>query len=473
MPNADYKAAALAKLDRRDARVCIVGLGYVGLPLAIVVAEAGHTVTGIDTNQSVVDSINAGRSPNPDVRAEQLARLVDVRRLTASSSFEAARDADVAIIAVPTPIDENQVPDLRHVRLAVEELSRNLKRGALVVLESTTYPGTTEEILVPEFRKQGFIPGQDIFVGYSPERIDPGNARWNLANTPKIVSALTQDCLDLTLAFYSSFVEQLVPVSSLRAAEITKLFENIFRCINIALVNEFAQICDGFDIDVWEVIHACSTKPYGFMPFYPGPGLGGHCVPVDPFYLAWKAREKNVSTEFIELAGRVNAAMPAYMADKAANLLNTQRKSLNGARVALLGIAYKKNTADVRESPALKLIELLLEKGAVVSYHDPHVRVIANGSKLESQPLTAGYLGGQDCVIVTTDHDAIDWSLVLQFAPIVLDTRNVLGRLGPWIGASGQKALGPRPATRPPRRSASVRLTSSPFEKQRDPTNLD
>ncbi|MHB8589548.1 MAG: nucleotide sugar dehydrogenase [Candidatus Dormibacteraceae bacterium] len=448
MPSLGYKAAALDKFERRDAHVCIVGLGYVGLPLAIAVAQAGHTVTGIDLDQGVVDSINAGRSHSPDMRSDQLARLVAERRLTASVSFKAARDADVAIIAVPTPIDEYRVPDLRHVHAAVEELSRNVKRGALVVLESTTYPGTTEEILAQEFRKQGFILGQDLFVGYSPERIDPGNERWNLANTPKIVSALTQDCLDLTIAFYGSFVEQLVPVSSLRTAEITKLFENIFRCINIALVNEFAQICDGFDIDVWEVIRACSTKPYGFMPFYPGPGLGGHCVPVDPFYLAWKAREKNVSTEFIELAGRVNAAMPAYIAEKAASLLNSQRKSLNGARIALLGIAYKKNTADVRESPAIKLIELLIEKGAVVSYHDPHVRVIESGPKLESQPLDARYLSAQDCVIVTTDHDAIDWSLVLQFGSIVLDTRNVLGRLRPWIGTRDESPLGAAPEGR-------------------------
>ena len=309
------------------------------------------------------------------------------------------------------------------------------------MLESTTYPGTTDEILVPEFRKLGFIPGQDLFVGYSPERIDPGNETWNLANTPKVVAALTQDCLELTLAFYGTFVNQLVPVSSLRAAEITKLFENIFRCINIALVNEFAQICDGFDIDVWEVIKACSTKPYGFMSFSPGPGLGGHCVPVDPFYLAWKAREKNVSTEFIELAGRVNAQMPAYITEKAANLLNAQRKSLNGARVALLGVAYKKNTSDIRESPAIKLIDLLVAKGAVVSYHDPHVRALTTGPHLESQALDARYLNAQDCVIITTDHDAIDWSLVLQFAPIVLDTRNVLGRLGPWIGTREKNAL--------------------------------
>jgi UDP-N-acetyl-D-glucosamine dehydrogenase len=243
------------------------------------------------------------------------------------------------------------------------------------------------------------------------------------------------------MAFYSGFVEQLVPVSNLRTAEITKLFENIFRCINIALVNEFQQICDGFDIDVWEVIQACSTKPYGFMSFYPGPGLGGHCVPVDPFYLAWKAREKNLSPEFIELAGRVNAAMPNYIAEKAASLLNSQRKSMNGARVALLGVAYKKNTADVRESPAVKLIDLLIGKGAAVSYHDPHVPFIANGSELESQPLNASYLSAQDCVIVTTDHDAIDWSLVLQFQPIVLDTRNVLRRLSPLIGTNGKSAI--------------------------------
>jgi len=285
---------------------------------------------------------------------------------------------------------------------------------------------------VPLFRDRGLRPGIDIFVGYSPERIDPGNRAYTLENTPKVVSGLTVDCMEVVIAFYASFVERLVPVSNLRTAEITKLFENIFRIVNIALANEFQMICDGFGIDVWEVIEACSTKPFGFMPFYPGPGMGGHCVPVDPFYLAYKSREKNVPTEFIELAGRINASMPKYVIGRVTKLLNAYQKSLNSARIGLLGVAYKRNTSDVRESPAIRLVELMMEEGALVSYHDPHVTQLeAGGKRMRSQRLTAEYLGALDCAVVITDHDQIDWTLVLQYSPMVLDTRNVLGRLSP------------------------------------------
>jgi UDP-N-acetyl-D-glucosamine dehydrogenase len=468
--SAGFKEIALDKFDRRDARVCVVGLGHIGLPLAILAADAGHTVTGIDHNHAVVDAINAGRPHIANLKSDHLARLVAEGRLTARVSFDAARDADVAIIAVPTPIDGDHVPDVRYVRMAVADLSRNLKQGALVLLESSTYPGTTEEILVPEFRKQGFIPGTDLFVGYSPERLDLGNERWHLANTPKLVSALSNDCLELTIAFYSGFIEHLVPMSSLQAAEMAKLFENVFRWVNIALVNEFEQICDGFDIDVWEVIQACSTKPYGFMPFYPGPGVGGHCIPVDPFYMAWKAREKGVSTQFIDLAGRVNAGVPAYIAEKATSLLKSQRKSVNGARIAVLGVAYKKNVGDIRESPPIKLIELLVEKGAVVSYHDPHVPAIATDPMLESQTLTQRYLGEQDCVIVTTDHDAIDWSLVLEFEPIVIDTRNVLRRLDRSAGSKSELASS---NGRSPARVREASTRKQPLEKSPDGGSRD
>jgi UDP-N-acetyl-D-glucosamine dehydrogenase len=305
-----------------------------------------------------------------------------------------------------------------------------MAKGSLVVLESTTYPGTTEEIVVPMFQEQGFIPGEDVFIGYSPERIDPGNRDWDLSNTPKVVSGLTKDCLEVVIALYSTIAQKLVPVSSIRTAEIEKLFENIFRGVNIALVNEFQIICDAFGINVWEVIEACSTKPYGYMTFNPGPGLGGHCVPVDPFYLAWKARKLNVNTEFIELSGRVNASMPEYVVQKVEHLLNDGQRALNGSKVGLLGVAYKKNTSDVRESPAIKIIELLLEKGANVSYLDPHVPTLrVDGHEMRSQPDLREFLASHDCAIVVTDHDSIDWTQILPYAPMVVDTRNVMGRL--------------------------------------------
>jgi UDP-N-acetyl-D-glucosamine dehydrogenase len=437
----ESKLALLERLEVHRARVAVVGLGYVGLPLATSIAASGHFVTGIERAPDRVDAINGGRSYIPDVPSSEIAQLVALGRLTATTDAAAAGDADVVVIAVPTPIDQYRIPDMTFVRSAAEAVIKAVTPGTLVVLESTTYPGTTEEVLLPLIRQRGLIPGTDVFVGYSPERIDPGNQTWNVTNTPKVVSGLTQDCLELTIAFYGSFVEQLVPVTNLKTAEITKLFENIFRIVNIALVNEFQVICDSFGIDVWEVIEACSTKPYGFMPFYPGPGLGGHCVPVDPFYLAWKAREKSVNTEFIELAGRINAAMPVYIVSKIAAVLNGAGKSLRGSRVALLGVAYKKNTSDIRESPAIRLIELLNERGAVVTYHDPHVAVMrSNGHELRSQALTADYLTGQDCAVVVADHDAIDWTLVLGYAPKVVDTRNALGRLVPQKSARVTRA---------------------------------
>jgi len=426
------KEDLLQKFGERRATIAVVGLGYVGLPLACALAEAGHTVIGVDASQLKVEGISHGRSHIEDVPASQVQQLTESGHLIATSDYEQVAKADAAIIAVPTPIDEYRVPDLGFVRSAASSLSTVMRKGSLVVLESTTYPGTTEEVIVPAFRERGFMPGVDIFIGYSPERIDPGNKTWTIHNTPKVVCGLTKNCLDVTIALYGTIVEQLVPVSSIRTAEITKLFENIFRGVNIALVNEFQVICDAFDIDVWEVIHACSTKPYGFTPFYPGPGLGGHCVPVDPFYLAWKARQLDVNTEFIELSGRVNAGMPSYVVSKVARLLNGNRKSLNGARVGLLGVAYKKNSSDVRESPAIKVIELLLEAGAIVTFFDPHVpSLTVNGQELRSQKVLRDFMAHQDSAIVVADHDSIDWTLVLQYSPIVVDTRNVLGRLSP------------------------------------------
>jgi UDP-N-acetyl-D-glucosamine dehydrogenase len=426
------KEDLLDKLNSRNATIVVVGLGYVGLPLACALADAGHKVIGIDASMDKVEGINAGRSHIEDVKPEQISSLVEQKRLTATQDYRAASASDAAIIAVPTPIDEYRVPDLSFVRAASKSLSEVMPKGSLVVLESTTYPGTTEEVLVAAFRDRGYMPGVDVFIGYSPERIDPGNSTWNIHNTPKVVCGLTKNCMDVTIALYSTFVDNVVPVSNIRTAEITKLFENIFRGVNIALVNEFQVICDAFDIDVWEVIQACSTKPYGFTPFYPGPGLGGHCVPVDPFYLAWKARQIDVNTEFIELSGRINASMPSYVVRKVARLLNRTHKALNGARVGVLGVAYKKNSSDVRESPAIKIVELLLEEGATVTYHDPHVPSLTVSERhFRSEPVLRNFLAVQDCTVVVADHDSIDWTLVLQFAPTIVDTRNVLGRLNP------------------------------------------
>lgn len=427
-----FKDDLLDKLNRRSATIGVVGLGYVGLPLACAFAEAGHRVIGIDLSIDKVDGISAGQSHIEDVPPSQIKRLVQEQRLRATSEYEAVRNADVVIIAVPTPIDEHRVPDLSHVRSAALNLANVVSRGSLVVLESTTYPGTTEEILVPPFVDRGFLPGVDLFIGYSPERIDPGNRDWGLTNTPKVVSGLTASCLQLVQALYSSITKSLVPVSNIRTAEIEKLFENIFRGVNIALVNEFQVICDAFDIDVWEVIQACSTKPFGYMTFHPGPGLGGHCVPVDPFYLAWKARQLNVNTEFIELSGRVNASMPEYVVNKIDQVLNAKQRSLNRAKVGLLGVAYKRNSSDVRESPAIKIIELLLKEGAIVTYHDPHVASLrVDGHELHSEGVLEEFLAAQDCAVIVADHDSIDWTKVLEFAPNLVDTRNVIGRVRP------------------------------------------
>jgi UDP-N-acetyl-D-glucosamine dehydrogenase len=433
VPESGLRAALLDRLEARRSRVAVIGLGYVGLPLAVAAARAGHTVAGIDADPARVATVNRGRSHIEDIEDSAVAGLVGERRLSASTSYSAAAGCDVAVIAVPTPIDRHRVPNLSYVRSAAGSIAAALAPGSLVVLESTTYPGTTEEVLVPALEQRGLRPGHDVFVGYSPERIDPSNGHFTIANTPKVIAGLTEDCLQAAAAFYTTFVERLVPVSSLKAAEITKLFENIFRVVNIALANEFQVICDRFGIDVWEVIDACSTKPYGYMAFYPGPGLGGHCVPVDPFYLAWKAREVSAQTEFIELAGRINAAVPDYVVGKIAWALNGRQRSLAGSSVGVLGVAYKKNTSDVRESPAVPIVEQLLAAGAAVSYHDPHVPMFPiKGDQLRSQSLTAEYLAALDSVVIIADHDAIDWALVVANAKTVVDTRNAFKRVSPF-----------------------------------------
>jgi nucleotide sugar dehydrogenase len=438
---ADLRSEALARLRRRDATVAVFGLGYVGLPLAAALARTGHRVVGVDRDPHRVAAVNSGHGNVEGERDAEVAGLVLRGRLCATTRPADAARADVFAIAVPTPIDHHRVPDLSAVRAALTAILPLLRPGALIVLESTTYPGTCEEVVVPAVREAGLEPGLDVFVGYSPERVDPGNRIWRLDNTPKLVAGLTDTCLELTAALYESVVDRVVPLSTLQTAEIAKLFENVFRIVNIALVNEFQELCDEFGVDVWEVIEACATKPYGFMPFYPGPGPGGHCVPVDPFYLAWKAREKGAATEFIELADRVNGRRPAYVVRGVGQLLNARRRSLNGAHVALLGVAYKKNVSDVRESPAIPIVELLERDGALVTYHDPHVPALSlPGRTLLSQPLTGDYLADQDCVVIVTDHDAIDWRLVRRCSQDVLDTRNVLRRQREPLGLTAYVA---------------------------------
>ena len=403
----------------------MVGLGYVGLPLATTFAEAGVPVLGLDAVQSKVDQVNSGVSYIEDVSSERLAPLVRAGTLRATASWDSMRAVDAIIICLPTPLTEHREPDLSAVLGAAESLSRRLRKGHLVVLESTTYPGTTREELAPVLERSGLRAGRDFHLAFSPERVDPGRVDWTTATTPKVVGGLTPECTRRAMDLYGACCTTLVPVGSPEVAELTKLLENIFRSVNIALVNELAMLCDRMGINVWEVIDAAATKPFGFMPFRPGPGLGGHCIPIDPFYLTWKAREFDLHTEFIELAGKVNSQMPIFCVAKVARALNSRRKALNGARVLVLGVAYKANVNDTRESPALRIIQLLRADGAHVDYHDPHVEKLAREG-MSSVTLEPASLAAHDVVVVVTAHDGIDWEMVAAEAPLVVDLRNVV-----------------------------------------------
>jgi UDP-N-acetyl-D-glucosamine dehydrogenase len=403
----------------------VVGLGYVGLPLATTFAEAGVPVLGLDAVQSKVDQVNGGISYIEDVPSERLAPLVSAGMLGATASWDAMRAVDAIIICLPTPLTEHREPDLSAVLGAAESLSSRLRKGHLVVLESTTYPGTTREDLAPVLERSGLRAGRDFHLAFSPERVDPGRLDWTTRTTPKVVGGLTPECTRRAMDLYATACDTLVPVASPEVAELTKLLENIFRSVNIALVNELAMLCDRMGIDVWEVIDAAATKPFGFMPFRPGPGLGGHCIPIDPFYLTWKAREFDLHTEFIELAGKVNSQMPSFCVAKVARALNSRRKALNGARVLVLGVAYKANVNDTRESPSLRIIQLLRADGADVDYHDPHVERLPREG-MSSVPLDAPSLAAHDVVVVVTAHDGIDWEMVAAESPLVVDLRNVV-----------------------------------------------
>jgi UDP-N-acetyl-D-glucosamine dehydrogenase len=419
------KEQLLAKINDRTAVVGVVGLGYVGLPLAVEFAKAGFHVIGYDVSARVVSALNSGRSHIQDVPS------ADVAALVASGKFEATADADrlsavdAVSIAVPTPLVKTRDPDMSYVDKATDTIAEHCHPGMLVVLESTTYPGTTRELVWPKFEARGLKAGTDVFLAFSPERVDPGNEKYNTRNTPKVVGGLTPDCMDVAYALYATCVERVVRVSSPEVAELVKLLENTFRSVNIALVNETAIVCDRLGVDVWEVIDAAATKPFGFMKFTPGPGIGGHCIPLDPHYLAWKMRTLNYKTRFIDLASEINSQMPDYVVEKVAHALNDARKAVNGSRVLVIGVAYKKNIDDIRESPALDVIRLLEGRGATVAYHDPYIpRFREEGHERVGVPLTAAELERSDAVVIVTDHSSIDYQLIVDHADVVVDTRN-------------------------------------------------
>jgi len=421
--------ALLAKAKDRSAVFGIVGLGYVGLPLAMELINAGYRVLGFDISTRVVEGLNAGRSHIQDIPSAAIAKVVKDGKFSATTDLARLSEPDAISIAVPTPLSKTKDPDVSYVIAATDSIKKTLRRGQLVILESTTYPGTTRELMLPALEGTGLKVGEDFFLAFSPERVDPGNPKYGTRNTPKVVGGITPNCLAVTVALYQPAIERLVQVSSTEAAELVKILENTFRSVNIGLVNEMAIVCDKLGVDVWEVIDAAATKPFGFMKFTPGPGVGGHCIPLDPHYLAWKMRTLNYRTRFIELAGEINAAMPEYWVARVADRLNEQGKAVRGSKVMVLGVAYKKDIDDIRESPALDVIRLLEQRGAVVSYHDPHVaKLHEDGVELTSVPLNAQTLRAADCVVVVTDHSGIDYALVGSEAPVVVDTRHALPR---------------------------------------------
>jgi UDP-N-acetyl-D-glucosamine dehydrogenase len=419
--------ALIERIERRDIVFGIVGLGYVGLPLAVELARGGYRVLGYDVNSRVVNGLNAGRSHVKDVSDEQLREIAS--RFSATTEADRLGEADAISICVPTPLSKFKDPDVSFIVAATESVKRTLRRGQAIILESTTYPGTTREILLPALESTGLRVGSDFFLAFSPERVDPGNAHFGTRNTPKVVGGITPDCRRVAVALYQPAIDTLVPVSTTEAAELVKLLENTFRSVNIGLVNEMAIVCDKLGVDVWEVIEAAATKPFGFMKFLPGPGLGGHCIPIDPHYLAWKMRGLNYKTRFIDLAGELNTEMPLFWVRKVAEALNDRGRAVRGANILVIGVAYKRDIDDIRESPALDILRLLEQQGARVSYHDPHVPAFSeDGHEYRSVPLTPGTLEAADCVLVVTDHTAIDFHLVKRHARIAVDTRHVLPR---------------------------------------------
>ena len=423
----DSAATLLDKLEHRTATLAVVGLGYVGLPLAIEFASAGFTTFGLDVDSERLRRLGLGESYIRDVDPSRLRTLVAEGRFRPSPDAAVLGEADAVSICVPTPLRKTKDPDLSYVAGAVEQVSAHLRRGQLVVLESTTYPGTTEEVLLPRLQHTGLRVGHDFFLAFSPERVDPGNERWHTGNIPKVVGGVDPVSTRLAAALYAHVVSRVVPVSSSRVAEMVKLLENTFRAVNIGLVNELALMCHDLGLDVWEVIDAAATKPFGFMPFYPGPGLGGHCIPIDPFYLSWKARQNGFESRFIELAGHVNAHMPRFVVQRAVDALNSVSKAVRGSRIHLFGMAYKPDVGDARESPAIDVAVLLRQRGASVGYSDPHVpSVTDHGLDLQAVPAEQALAAPPDLAIITTNHAAFDYPAIVARSPLVLDTRNAL-----------------------------------------------
>jgi UDP-N-acetyl-D-glucosamine dehydrogenase len=415
----------------RKASIGVVGLGYVGLPLAVEFAAAGFPTVGIDVSREKVERLNAGQNYIGDVDSKLLSLLVSEGKLSATTSYDAIRTLDAVSICVPTPLSKSREPDITYILQASNEIATRMHAPMAIVLESTSYPGTTEELVLPILERSGLKVGKDFYLAFSPERVDPGNSQFHTKNTPKIIGGVTPECSAMVQALYSQAVENVVPVSSAMAAEMVKLLENTFRAINIGAINEMAIICHQLGVDIWEIIEAAKTKPFGYMPFYPGPGLGGHCIPIDPLYLSWKMRKLNYRTRFIELADQINSAMPRYVVERIVTLLNQRKIPINGARILVLGVAYKRDIDDTRESPALSIIEQLLRLEGVVSYHDPFVpKLDANGFDLDSVELTSDALSQQDLVVVISDHTCLDWDFVAEHAKLVLDTRNGMGDRG-------------------------------------------
>src|ERR1035438_6669822 len=427
MPSATATIAEILeeKIKLRTARVGIIGLGYVGLPLAVEFAKAGFSVTGIDVQESKVARLGRGESYIQDVSSDVLRPLVEAGKFRATTDFSAVRNLDTINIAVPTPLRKTKDPDMSFIVSACQETAKYFGPGKLVILESTTYPGTTDELVLPMLEGPNLKVGEHFFLCFSPERVDPGNSRYQTVNIPKVVGGITPACTELGALFYAQALQKVVPVSSTSVAEMVKLLENTFRMINIGLVNEMALMCDQMGINVWELIDAAATKPFGFMPFYPGPGLGGHCIPIDPFYLSWKTRQAGIEARFIELAGYINGQMPHFVVDKVQNALNDAGKPVKGSRIHIMGVAYKRDIDDMRESPALDVMMLLERRGAIVSYSDPHVpHLRLDGSQLDAQPESAA--ADADCVVIITDHTAFDYRALVERAPLIVDTRNAL-----------------------------------------------
>jgi len=419
----------IAKAEIREALFGVVGLGYVGLPLVIELARAGYKVLGFDILPNVVEGLNAGRSHVKDITDAALQEVLAKGLFEATTDLSRLGEPDAISIAVPTPLSKFKDPDVSYIQASTESVRKTLRKGQVIILESTTYPGTTRELMLPALESTGLVVGKDFFLSFSPERVDPGNAVYGTRNTPKVIGGITPDCLAVTMALYQPSIDTLVPVSSPEAAELVKILENTFRSVNIGLVNETAIVCDKLGVDVWEVIEAAATKPFGFMKFLPGPGLGGHCIPIDPHYLAWKMRGLNYKTRFIDLAGEVNTEMPMFWVRKVADALNSISRSVRGSRILILGVAYKRDIDDLRESPALDIIRLLEQQGAQVEFHDPHVKSYLEDDKLVySVPLTPEQVKQADCVMVVTDHTAVDYAMVKKHAKLVVDTRHVMPR---------------------------------------------